>query len=284
MIVDCHTHIWESPRQLGRGSAEWLRRMSDGAVLLADPGSHQSAAQCVERSWVLGFRSRHLGGEVPNTLLARFVRSHPDKLLGAAGVDPSADDAYDQLAQVAYEPAFAGVSISPAVQDFHPADSRAQRLYEFCAERGLVVFVHQGTHLPAEAKMEYARPYLWDEVLRDHPKLKMVLTDLGHPWLLETVSLLAKHPNLYADVGGLIRRPWQAYAALCQVHQFGVMDKLLFGSDFPFFTAAEAIEGLYRVNEMTQDTNLPHVPREQIRGIIERDAMAALGVAARPKA
>jgi hypothetical protein len=283
MIIDCHTHLWENSRQLGRGGAECLRRMGDGAVFSADPGSHLAAAQCVDRSWVLGFRSRHLDGEVPNSLLARFVRSYPDKLLGAAGVDPCADDAYDQLAQVAYEPAFSGVAINPAAQDFHPADSRAGRMYEFCAQHGLVVFVHGGTHLPAGAKLEYARPYLWDEVLRDHVTLRVVLCDLGHPWPLETIALLAKHANVYAELGGLTRRPWQAYNALCQAYDFGVMDKLLFGSDFPFFTAGEAIESLYRLNELAHGTHLPHVPREQIRGIIERDAMAALGVSARPK-
>ena len=54
---------------------------------------------------------------------------------------------------------------------------------------------------------------------------------------------------------------------------------MLFGSDFPFLTAAEAIESVYRLHEMTQGTNLPTVPRERLRLIVERDALDALGIA-----
>jgi hypothetical protein len=126
--------------------------------------------------------------------------------------------------------------------------------------------------------MEYARPYLWDEVLRDHPGLKLIIAHLGFPWIDETLALLGKQPGAFADIAGLIRRPWQAYNSLVTAHQFSVTDKLLFGSDFPFLTASEAIESLYRLNEITHGTMLPSVPREALRGIIERNALAALEI------
>jgi len=55
-------------------------------------------------------------------------------------------------------------------------------------------------------------------------------------------------------------------------HQYNVARKLLFGSDFPFSTAAAAIERLYRINELPHGTNLPTIPREILRGIVERNA------------
>jgi len=79
-------------------------------------------------------------------------------------------------------------------------------------------------------------------------------------------------------MAALIRRPWQAYNALVLAHQFNVVDKVLFGSDFPFFTAADAIESVYRLHEVTQGTNLPSVPRETLRSMIERDSLAELGI------
>ena len=56
------------------------------------------------------------------------------------------------------------------------------------------------------------------------------------------------------------------------------MDKLLFGSAFPFDTPESAIENMYSVNAHSHGTQLPSVPRSQIRGIIERDALACLGL------
>jgi uncharacterized protein len=57
-----------------------------------------------------------------------------------------------------------------------------------------------------------------------------------------------------------------------------VIDKLLFGSNFPFTDATDCIEQLYSINQIAQGTNLPVVPRESLRGIVERDALGLLGL------
>jgi len=57
------------------------------------------------------------------------------------------------------------------------------------------------------------------------------------------------------------------------------MDKLLFGSGFPYARASEAIEALYSINHICHGTNLPTIPREHLRGIVERDAVSVLGIA-----
>lgn len=51
------------------------------------------------------------------------------------------------------------------------------------------------------------------------------------------------------------------------VHQNQVIDKLLFGSDFPYTSATECIEALYSINQIAQGTNLPVVPRECFGGL-----------------
>jgi predicted TIM-barrel fold metal-dependent hydrolase len=231
-----------------------------------------------DRSFVLGLYSLYMEAEIPTADVVAYVRKFPGKLIGIAGVDPMADDLSDRLAQVVAEPALGGVTICPACQGYHPSDSRAWRLYEFCCENSVPVIVHHGTHFRAASKLEYARPVLWDEVLRDYPALRMVVSHMAHPWEAEMVAMLGKHEHLYADVAGLIRRPWTLYAALSQAHEFRVIDKLLFGSDYPFLTAGEAIECIYRLNEMVHGTHLPPVPREELRSIVERDALAALGM------
>ena len=110
------------------------------------------------------------------------------------------------------------------------------------------------------------------------PKLRLVIAQLGQPWVDETICLLGKHPNVFADVSGLLRRPWQAYNALVSAYQYQVIDKLLFGSDFPYTSATECIESLYSINQVAQGTNLPVVPRESLRGIVERDTLNLLGL------
>ena len=90
--------------------------------------------------------------------------------------------------------------------------------------------------------------------------------------------LLAKHPNVYAEISWILHRPWEAYQALLGAHESGVTDKILFGSGFPFLSAAASIESLYRINHLVHGTNLPTIPREALRGIVERDALTLLGI------
>jgi hypothetical protein len=90
--------------------------------------------------------------------------------------------------------------------------------------------------------------------------------------------LLGKHPNVYADISGLPSRPWIAYNALLSAYQANVFPKLLFGSDFPYTNATECIEALYSLNQISQGGALPLIPREALRGIIERNALPLLGL------
>ncbi len=278
MIIDCHTRIWASPDQLGAASAGWLVRNGGRSNLSADPSDHAAAARNVTKTLVWGFRSLHLGADIPNAFLADYVHGHADTTVGIAAVDPLESDVMERLANIANRPEFAGITVSPAAQNFHPAHSRAMAVYEFCQEQGLGVFVECGGDFAPSAALEFARPYLFDEVARAMPSLTIVIGSMGTPWPEETVSLLVKQPRVFADVAALLRRPWQAYQALLKAHQAGMAEKLLFGSDFPFATAADAIEQLYRINEVTQGTNLPGVPREVLRGIVERDALTLLGI------
>ena len=173
-----------------------------------------------------------------------------------------------------------GIAVSPSAQGFHPCHSDAMKVYEAAAGLRLPVVVNHGLGLTAESKMEYARPGPLDEVAREFPDLTLVISHMGYPWVDETVALLAKHTHVYADVSGFLDQPWVAYNALVTAYQCQVMNKLLFGSDFPYSSPAQCIEGLYGLNHLSQGTNLPTIPREQLRGIVERDTLGLLGMPA----
>lgn len=279
MIVDMHTHLWQSPDQLGEQISAQLRQRFAGRMELLDasPAAHEAAMEPVDVAVVLGFRSRHLGAHLPNDYIAEHVRRHSDRLIGFAGVDPTEPGTADHPGALA-EQGFAGVTISPAAQAFHPADSRALPLYEACAEHRLPVLVHQGTHNTRDSRMEFARPYLFDEVARANPELRIVFAHCGHPWTDETLTLIGKHRYAFADLSNIISRPWQLYNVLLQAHQLDVMDKLLFGSDFPYLSPEQAIETMYSLNRFVHGTGLPSIPREKVRAIVERDAPGLLGI------
>ena len=279
MIIDCLTHIWANPDQLGQGARAYIARQGGREDIVATPALHEQASRCVCKTLVMGFCSLHLGAEVPNDFVAEHVARHGERMVGIAAIDPAQKDAVKTAEALLDRKEFRGLTVSPCAQDFHPVDSRAMALYELAQERGAPIFFCQGTHFQAQARLDYARPFLLDEVAREFPRLTIVISALGHPWVEEGIALVGKHARVFADVASLIRRPWQAYNALVLAYQYHVMDKILFGSDYPYFTAAEAIESVYRLHEVIQGTNLPPVPRETLRSVVERDALSALGIA-----
>ena len=294
MIVDCHTHIWQSPDQLGSvdlgepartGRSRSQRLSPTGRVLrraipAADPDHHwqEQETASIDKSIVLGFKSRYLKAEIPNPFVADYVRRSPDKLIGFAGIDPHDPAAPDEVRMVKDELRLKGIVLSPSNQDFHPFDSRAMRIYDLAESLGMPILFHPGAHYIEQSKLEFGRPHLLDEVARTFPKLKIVIGQVGQPWIEETILMLGKHPNVFADISGLLTRSWQAYNTLVNAYQYGVIEKLLFGSDFPYTSASECIEALYSLNQMAQGTMLPVIPREALRGIVERDTIKLLAI------
>lgn len=272
MIVDCHTQVWDSPSQLGRAAA-----MLTAEPLQADTSHHLRAVDPVDRAIVLGFKSRFLGAEIPNHFVADYVRRYADKLVGFAGIDPTDPACLSDLALAHEQLGLKGVTLSPGLQNYHPADTRAQRVYEECARRGMPLLFEQNLRIP-HARMEFARPLLLDEIASDYPGLRIVIGHMGFPWIHETVVLLGKHRNVMADVAGLLPKRWLTYNALLSAYEYGVLDKLLFGSNFPYRSPAACIEALYSINQLSHGTNLMAIPREQLRGIVERDALTLLGI------
>lgn len=279
MIVDTHTQLWDAPEQLGPAVARQLRRRADSPWEQPDSSTtaFDAAMQTVDVAIILGFQSRMLEANVSPQQVARYVARHPAKHLGFAGLDPLDPGCFDALDQ-AVDLGLVGVVVSPAAAGFHPSHTRAFRLYERCVELGLPLVFDSAVNLATATKMEFAQPYLLDEIARTLPDLKLVIAQVGHPWFDQTLVMIGKHANVYASLSDVIGRPWQLYNVLASAHQLGVISRLLLGSHFPFSTPERVISTIYSVNSFSQGTHLPSVPREQLRSIVERDALASLGL------
>lgn len=274
VIVDCHTQMWDPEVRV---CIEQMAPAFGTGRVISEAASAMAAGSPVDRAIVLGFKSCYLDAGIPNQHVADYVKRNGSRMVGFAGIDPRDPECLEELRSAHEDLHLKGITVSPAMQDYHPCDTLALRVYEDCARRALPILFQYNTSNPA-AKLEYARPMLLDEVAREFPGLRIVVAHMGYPWVDETIVLLAKHKHVYAEVSGLLTQPWTAYNALLSAYQYGVIDKLLFGSDYPFQSPASCIEALYSVNQLSQGTNLGSIPREQLRGIVERDTLTLLGI------
>lgn len=122
---------------------------------------------------------------------------------------------------------------------------------------GLPILFHQGTS-PVYSPRPPVVPLLMDEIAIRLPQPgKIIMAHLGHPWQVDTRVVIRKHPNVYADVSANFYRPYSFWEQMIKASEWNVLDKLLFGTDFPVTTVQETIDGLRNVNRVVEGTRLP---------------------------
>jgi predicted TIM-barrel fold metal-dependent hydrolase len=108
--------------------------------------------------------------------------------------------------------------------------------------------------------------------------VRIIMAHLGHPYEGECVVTARKHPHLYADISALHYRPFQFYHSLMLVQEYGIWDKVLFGTDYPFTNVDATLAGLRNINRMVEGTALPRINEEAIERMIYRDSLSLLGI------
>ncbi len=258
MIVDCHTHV-------NFDSDEF--RFSE----------HLDAMTKVDACIVLG--AAGIPSKEGNDKLGEYVENHKGKIYGFGTVNPLKDEVgLKALKGLVEKRRLSGVVMYCPAWGIHPAHSRAMEFYESVQQMGIPIFFHGGGHMKPEAVLDYSQPILLDEIARTFPAMKIVIGTMGQPFVEQALELAAKHKNVYADLTVQPVRVWQVYNTVVSAHERGVMDKLVFGSGFPASKPEECIETLLGFNKLFADTNLPTVPRDSIREIIERESLKLLGI------
>ena len=278
MIVDVHVHCIQ-PEHV---TAAAHRSMERGGYPPMEPlqFDHLMAEmEPVDRAIVFGVRARSTGTLTPHEYTAEWVARAPEKLIGFMAIDPTEDDHLDQVDHCVSELGLRGIKLHPILGRYDPSDPTLFPLYDKAQRLGLPIITHAGTHPDSRATLKNSLPLLFDEIAQAFPELKIVIAHMAHPWQRDCAVVLRKHPNLYADVSGAgWVRPWQAWEAFILMIEWGVTDKLLFGTDFPFWTPREGIAKMRRLNDQVEGTNLPRIPEDVIDSIINRDSLAILGL------
>ena len=279
MLVDCHTHIWSYPGHLSDEFVREANARSRGFPLDLNitPERHFQAVAGVDKAIVFGLRAARSGLRVPNAYVAEYAALHRDKIIGFGAVDPATDDILATLDEIV-RLGLRGVKLGPIYHHVSPSDPRMLEIYAFCQRSHLPVMIHQGTTFVRTAPLQYALPIQLDDIAVRFPELRMIVAHMGHPWINETLVVIRKHPHLYADISALHYRPWQFYNALIAAKEYGVLDKLLFGSDFPFTTPEAQIDGLRNLHRLVEGTNLPRLSADEVERLIHSPTLACLGL------
>lgn len=186
----------------------------------------------------------------------------PHRITTGCSVHPRDDERVEQLRQHAAS-GFKLVKLHPTVQNFYPDDPSLMALYEEAQSLGMVVFFHGGrAGIEAESSQPFAVPRHYAAVLKNFPKLQVILGHAGARDSAAMVDLAVKHQNAWIGIHG------QGITSLESIIAKTGGERLLFGTDWPWYHLGATLAKVLITTE-TAD-------RAAVRSAILRDNAVAL--------
>lgn len=279
-IIDVHSHFWRYPDHFQDDFRHQAKRARSGSEVDLSVRFEEYQRQSVPdvRTIVFGGKARLSGLWVDDQSVKEYVETHPEQLIGFLSLDPTQPGWERELHEGHRELGLRGIKLMPMYAGFRPDEDRLAPMWEYAQRHQLPVLLHTGTTFISQAPLECTLPRHLDPVAARYPEVRMILAHLGHPYEGESVAVIRKHPHVYADLSALHYRPFQLYNSLMLVQEYGVWDKVLFGTDYPFTTVQATLDGLRGLNQMLAGTALPRLNEAAIERLIYRESLPLLGL------
>jgi predicted TIM-barrel fold metal-dependent hydrolase len=282
MIVDVHTHNLQPEHWGDEHRLHWEPAYGAPYPKITPKAFDDAmAAAGTDVAIVFGLSAARAGVRTPNAFVADFCAQLETPTIPFTAIDPLDPDWRDQLDE-AHQLGFRGIKLYPVLSLFDPTDPKFDDFYRLAAGRGMVVLWHMGATPSPLGKLSVSQPLVVEEVAMRHPDLKQVMAHMGHPWQREANIVLRKHANVFADVSASWSRPMDGFLALVHAQEWGVVPKLLWGSDFPLWRPADAL-AQFRELATLRAGNLPFVRTDTVESIIHRDTLALLELEVPPR-
>jgi hypothetical protein len=283
LITDVHTHFW-MPDHQGSPWTDDLTRVArkyvHGSIDKVTSDSYRDQVAPAGRTIVFGLQAQASGIMVPNDAVAAFVRDIGGETVGFLSVDPTRHDAVAEIERAHLDLGLKGIKLGPIYQGTSPMHPLCLRVFRVAERLGLPVMIHQGAIFTNAGRLPDANPLLLDDVATAFPDLKIIIAHMGHPWIYETATVMRRHPNVYADTSAIPNRPTVLAGALTAAKEYGVLGKLLFGSDSPMVGTTNAIDTLQRVVAHTQKFGITPITDEELHDLLHRPSFDLLEIAA----
>jgi predicted TIM-barrel fold metal-dependent hydrolase len=230
----------------------------------------------IERAFLLSQYWGPFETHTPAEYVAEVVAQFPDRFIGFWGSDPLKGLESVQHLQRAFDDyGFRGVKLSPAYNHVALNDARLYPIYCKAEELNIPVLIHTGWTWVPGSRMEAQNPLLLEDVAETFPSLRIIVAHMGFHGSHETIMLMRKHPNIYSDLAF-----WESTMPLHFIAESmvwakraGVLERVLWGSDYPSCDPAESIALHRRVPAYAAQRGLePAITEEDVEAILGLNA------------
>jgi predicted TIM-barrel fold metal-dependent hydrolase len=205
---------------------------------LTDEAMIEQTVAIVERHNIIGVLSGY-----NLKLVSRFQKAAPERFIPAYEFNLDRKDILSSNALRLQIKAGAVKVLGEITNQYvgiSPGDKRMEPYWALAEELDVPVAVHMGEGYPGapylndpKYRAQLGSPFLLEDVLVRHPKLRVYVMHYGSPLIQEMISVMYTHPQVYVDLGGIQWTYPREYFYL-QLKQFidaGFGNRVMFGSD-----------------------------------------------------
>ena len=186
-----------------------------------------------------------------NEQIAELVDDGEGKLIGFASVDPNLASSADDLEKAVKDLGLVGLKLAPGIQEFRPDEEKHFQLYETASDLGIPIMMHSGLSWEPRSRLANSHPAHLEEVAFRLPKLRICIAHFGWPWVMDTVALLMKYRNLYADTSCLYADTPKEFISFTFGQQVPttwiertLRNQVMFGSNYPRIETVKMVEAV----------------------------------------
>jgi len=181
--------------------------------------------------------SNAYGSAVPNEYIADILKRYPHQFIAFSGYNPyKISESLSNVERALTTLEFKAVVFRPFVHKCYANDQRYYPLYHLCEQKGVPIWIHTSVNWMTTVSIYYGHPRYLEQVLIDFPRLKIIAGHGGWPWVPDTVLMLWKYDNFYADTSShrpkYLSTPDTGWDMFMRYANSTIQDKILFGSDW----------------------------------------------------
>lgn len=199
-----------------------------------------------------------------NNALLKISKQHPQlSVIGSIKLtgNKKLKSELNVLSALADTRKIAGIKIYTGYEHIFANDKLCYKVADICMKAKMPLLFHSGDCWSGmeKSKVRFAHPLYIDDIAVDFSELNIIICHFGNPWLMDTAEVLYKNKNVYADLSALdVNKPWDsAQERMMEAIEFSqAPDRLLFGTDFPLFSAADQVKRIKSLGLSKQDTEL----------------------------
>lgn len=216
---------------------------------------------------------------------------NPNRVAIYEAINPLSDGAMEAMEHAVNELDADGIKLYPARyrngEDLRVAvnDNTARPVLDKAVELGIQnIAIHKALPI-GPTRTDFYRVDDVDDVADDYPELNFEIVHAGLAFLEETVYLMAKHPNVYAnfEITGslLLVQPRKFAKVLGEMLLWAGPDRILFASGCVLTHPQPIIEAFWDFQfseEMQEEYGYPRLTDEMKRKILGKNALRMLGM------